>query len=187
MKNNARRGFLGKVAAIAAAAVGAPKLFAQQAAPSGPTTSSGGDTPRQRTSHVQNGVYYFSGTGSNDGYGKDDHILVTDPFERHVTRTMDALKKSVERAGSNMDSLIHLDVFLCLPHADSVPMPTGKARFDAHKAQYDALNKIYGTYFAPGKSPSRACMAVEWIPGDSLIEIVGSALVINAPAAVIEK
>ncbi len=54
-------------------------------------------------------------------------------------------------------------------------MPVGKARFDAHKAQYDALNKIYGTYFSPGKAPSRACMAVEWIPGDSLIEIVGSA------------
>src|SRR5690242_1652005 len=100
MKNNARRGFLGKVAAIAAAAA---KRFAQQAAPSGPTTSSGGDMPRQRSSHFQNGIYYFSGTGSNDGYGKDNHILVTDPFERHVTRTMDALKKSVERAGSNMD------------------------------------------------------------------------------------
>ena len=58
-------------------------------------------------------------------------------------------------------------------------MPTGKVRFDAHKAQYDALNKIYGTYFNTGKVPSRACMALEWIPGDSLIEIVCSALVVN--------
>ena len=138
------------------------------------------NAPR-RNSHVQNGIYYFSGTGSNDGYPKDDHVLVTDPFEKHVTRTMDALKKSVERAGSNMDSLIHLDVFFCLPHADSIAMPAGKARFDAHKAQYDALNKIYRTYFSQGKAPSRACMAVEWIPGDSLIEIVGSALVVGPP------
>jgi len=46
--------------------------------------------------------------------------------------------------------------------------------------QYDALNKIYRTYFSPGKAPSRACLAVEWIPGDSLIEIVGSARVLNA-------
>ena len=129
-----------------------------------------------------NGIYYFSGTGANDGYSKDDHVLVTDPFEKHVTRTMDALKRSVDRAGSNMDSLIHLDVFICLPHADNIAMPSGKARFDAHKAQYDALNKIYGTYFSQGKTPSRACMAVEWIPGDSLIEIVGSALVVNPPA-----
>jgi len=190
MEINTRRGFFGKIAAIAALVVGAPKLSAQQpsstAAPAPNSQVPGVDAPR-RSSHVQNGMYYFSGTGSNDGYPKDDHVLVTDPFEKHVTRTMDALKKSVERAGSNMDSLIHLDVFLCLPLADSVTTPGGKARFDAHKAQYDALNKIYGTYFSPGKAPSRACMAVEWIPGDSLIEIVGSALVVAPPAPSVEK
>jgi enamine deaminase RidA (YjgF/YER057c/UK114 family) len=189
MQINTRRSFFGRIAAIAAVLAGTPKLFAQQPAPSGAVPSApGGDTPqRPRSSHTHNGIYYFSGTGSNDGYGKDDHILVTDPFEKHVTRTMDALKKSVERAGSNMDSLIHLDVFICLPHADATLMPVGKARFDAHKAQYDALNKIYGTYFSQGKAPSRACMAVEWIPGDSLIEIVGSALVVNPPASPAEK
>ena len=189
METNNRRNFVGKITAIVALLTSAPELFAQQATPAvAPTPASasptGGDAPRRPIgNHTLNGIYYFSGTGSNDGYGKDDHVLVTDPFERHVTRTMDALKKSVERAGSNMDSLIHLDVFLCLPHADIIPMPTGKARFDAHKAQYDALNKIYGTYFSQGKAPSRACIAVEWIPGDSLIEIVGTAQVVNPPAA----
>jgi enamine deaminase RidA (YjgF/YER057c/UK114 family) len=195
MEINTRRSFFGKIAAMATVFTGAPKLFAQQPAPAGttpagttPQATSAGDTPpRPRGNHTHNGIYYFSGTGSNDGYGKEDHVLVTDPFEKHVTRTMDALKKSVERAGSNMDSIIHLDVFLCLPHADATLMPVGKARFDAHKAQYDALNKIYKTYFSEGKSPSRACMAVEWIPGDSLIEIVGSALVVNPPAAAAEK
>jgi enamine deaminase RidA (YjgF/YER057c/UK114 family) len=178
---NTRRGFLGKIAAITAFVAGERQVSAQQPAGGTPAVP-GTDAPR-RNSHVQNGIYYFSGTGSNDGYPKDDHVLVTDPFEKHVTRTMDALKRSVERAGSNMDSLVHLDVFLCLPHADSIPMATGKVRFDAYKAQYDALNKIYGTYFSQGKAPSRACMAVEWIPGDSLIEIVGSALVVDPPAA----
>jgi enamine deaminase RidA (YjgF/YER057c/UK114 family) len=190
MEINARRNFFGKFAAIAALLIGAPKLFAQQTPAAGtPTPAPGGDMPRRPSggNHVHDGIYYFSGTGSNDGYGKDDHVLVTDPFEKHVTRTMDALKRSVERAGSNMDSIIHLDVFLCLPLADSVPVPSGKSRFDAHKAQYDALNKIYGTYFSPGKSPSRACLAVEWIPGDSLIEIVGCALVVNPPASPAEK
>jgi enamine deaminase RidA (YjgF/YER057c/UK114 family) len=193
MEPNTRRSFFGKVAAIAALAAGGSKLSAQQpSSTSSPTPNSqapgvpGTDAPR-RSSHVQDGIYYFSGTGSNDGYPKDDHVLVTDPFEKHVTRTMDALKKSVERAGSNMDSLIHLDVFLCLPLADTVPTPVGKARFDAHKAQYDALNKIYGTYFSPGKAPSRACLAVEWIPGDSLIEIVGSALVVAPPVPPADK
>ena len=187
-KTSTRRSFFGKIAPIAAVVAGAPKLFAQQTPPAGATTPGGtpmnepgGNRPRGGSNHTHNGIYYFSGTGSNDGYPKDDHVLVTDPFEKHVTRTMDALKRSVERAGCTMDSIINLQVFLCLPLADGVPMPTGKARFDAHKAQYDALNKIYGTYFSPGKAPSRACMALEWIPGDSLIEIVGSAMVVNPP------
>jgi enamine deaminase RidA (YjgF/YER057c/UK114 family) len=193
MEINTRRGFFGRIAAVAAFVAGGSKLSVAQQPAASASPPQGGSIPgvtgdsARRNSHIQNGIYYFSGTGSNDGYPKDDHVLVTDPFEKHVTRTMDALKKSVERAGSNMDSLIHLDVFLCLPHADSIPMPTGKARFDAHKAQYDALNKIYRTYFSEGKAPSRACMAVEWIPGDSLIEIVGSALVVGPPAPSAEK
>jgi enamine deaminase RidA (YjgF/YER057c/UK114 family) len=189
MQNKTRRSFFGKMAAMAVVVINSPKLFAQQAPSSAgspaPATASGGDGPRRTGAgnHTHNGIYYFSGTGSNDGYPKDDHVLVTDPFEKHVTRTMDALKRSVERAGCTMDSIINLQVFLCLPLADGIPMPTGKARFDAHKAQYDALNKIYGTYFSPGKAPSRACMALEWIPGDSLIEVVGSAMVVTAPAS----
>ena len=191
MAINTRRNFFGKITAMAAFLTGAPKLFSQQAPAAGgsnmgsaPAGSPGKDVPVRPAGdkHTLNGIFYFYGTGSNDGYPKEDHVLVSDPFEKHVTRTMDALKKSVEHAGCTMDSIIHLQIFLCLPLTDTA-MPTGKARFDAHKAQYDALNKIYGTYFSPGKAPSRACMAVEWIPGDSLIEIVGSALVVNPPAA----
>jgi enamine deaminase RidA (YjgF/YER057c/UK114 family) len=193
MAINTRRNFFGRIAAMAAVVTGASKLLAQQAPPAGApapgNATAGGDGPRRPSgsNHVHDGIYYFSGTGSNDGYPKEDHVLVTDPFEKHVTRTMDALKKSVERAGCTMDSILHLQVFLCLPLADGIPMPTGKARFDAHKAQYDALNKIYGTYFSPGKAPSRSCMAVEWIPGDSLIEIVGSALVVAPAEPHVEK
>lgn len=186
MDMSTRRSFFARFTAAAAAFTGASALFAQQQpTPAAPPSGAGaappaGDRPRRGGSnHIVNGIYYFSGTGSNDGYSREDHVLVTDPFEKHVTRTMDALKRSLERAGSNMDSIINLQVFLCLPLAEGAAMPTGKARFDAHKAQYDALNKIYGTYFSPGKAPSRACMALEWIPGDSLIEIVGSALVVN--------
>ena len=195
MTSNTRRNFFGKMAAAAAFVTGAPRVFGQQAPATGTsnvgsTTKSGPteDTPRRPggNNHILDGIYYFSGTGSNDGYPKEDHVLVTDPFEKHVTRTMDALKKTVEHGGCTMDSIIHLQVFLCLPLAET-PTPTGKARFDAHKAQYDALNKIYGTYFSSGKAPSRACMAVEWIPGDSLIEIVGSARVVNPPTTTADR
>jgi enamine deaminase RidA (YjgF/YER057c/UK114 family) len=194
MNIETRRNFFGKIATIGAFITGA-KLFSQQPSSAGNSASQPAaqapdkDAPRRSSGdhHVYEGIYYISGTGANDGYPKEDHVLVTDPFEKHVTRTMDALKRSVERAGSNMDNILHLQVFLCLPLAEGVSTPTGKARFDAHKAQYDALNKIYGTYFSPGKAPSRACMALEWIPGDSLIEIVGSAKVVNAPAVPAEK
>ena len=198
MGSDTRRSFFGRIAALTAFLGAVPKLFGQQTAagtPAAGTPAAGsasqnapaGDALRRGSSHTHNGIYYFSGTGANDGYGKDDHVLVTDPFEKHVTRTMDALKRNVERAGSNMDSLVHLDVFICLAHADATLMPVGKARFDAHKAQYEALNKVYGTYFSQGKAPSRACMAVEWIPGDSLIEIVGSALVVAPPVTSADK
>jgi enamine deaminase RidA (YjgF/YER057c/UK114 family) len=191
MGTNTRRSFFGKVAAMMTVATGASKVLAQQPSAaagsngSAPPQTPGVDTQRRanRGNHIHNGIYYFSGTGSNDGYPKEDHVLVTDPFEKHVTRTMEALKRSVEHAGSNMDNIINLQVFICLPLAEGVPVPAGKARFDAHKAQYDALNKIYGTYFSPGKTPSRACMAVDWIPGDSLIEVVGSAVVLAPTSA----
>jgi len=193
MGSNARRNFFRNITAIVAYVTGT-KLFAQQAPAAGtssstPPSNSDKEAPRRSGGehHVNDGIYYISGTGSNDGYPKEDHVLVTDPFEKHVTRTMDALKRSVERAGSNMDNILHLQVFLCLPLAEGITAPTGKARFDAHKAQYDALNKIYWTYFSPGKAPSRACMALEWIPGDSLIEIVGSARVVNPPTPAGDK
>jgi enamine deaminase RidA (YjgF/YER057c/UK114 family) len=203
MESGTRRdfvtGLVTKTAAFTAFATGAPALLAQQTSTSGTSGSSGasataastptGQAPRHSggSRHIVDGIFYFSGTGANDGYPDTDHVTVNDAFEKHVTRTMDALKKTVERAGCSMDSIIHLTVFLCLPLSDTIPMPTGKARFDAHKAQYDALNKIYGTYFTQGKTPSRACMALEWIPGDSLIEIVGSAQVLEGVTPAAEK
>lgn len=184
MQMDSRRSFFGRLAAMSAVVFSAPKLLASQPTADGSISPQGTTAPRRgNNNHTHNGIHYFYGTGSNDGFPKDDHVLVSDPFEKHVTRTMDALKKSLESAGCSMDSILQLQIFLCLPLADGVAMPAGKARFDAHKAQYDALNKIYGTYFSQGKAPSRACMAVEWIPGDSLIEIVGSALVLDEPAA----
>ncbi len=82
MEMNTRRGFFGKIAAMAALVAGTPKLFALQAPPAGaPEVSPGAPAPRRAGgNHTHNGIYYFSGTGSNDGYPKDDHVLVTDPF-----------------------------------------------------------------------------------------------------------
>src|SRR5215469_35201 len=104
MKSSTRRTFFSRVAAMAAVVAGAPKLLAQQSAAqqsspqagamqtTAPAANQGAQSPaggeKRHSSHMHNGIYYFSGTGANDGYGKDDHVLVTDPFEKHVTRTM---------------------------------------------------------------------------------------------------
>jgi enamine deaminase RidA (YjgF/YER057c/UK114 family) len=180
MHINTPRRYFNKVAMMVAAMSGAPTLLAQ--APGAGKSSPSATDDRRRNSRIHDGIYYFPGIGSNSGFPREDRVLVTDPFEKHVTRTMDALKKSLELAGCTMDSILHLEVFTCLPHSDKIPMPTGQAKFAAHTAQYQALNKIYGTYFSPGRAPSRAYMAVDWIPGDSLVEVVGSARVVTPPA-----
>ena len=180
MKLVNRRRYFNRVATMVTAMAGVRTLFGQTPPAAGASTPGGGRSGAGMNNRVQDGIYYFPGIGSNSGYPREDHVLVTDPFEKHVTRTMDSLKKSLERAGCTMDSILHLEVFVCLPHSDTVPMPSGKARFEAYSAQYQALNKIYGTYFSAGRAPSRAYMAVDWIPGDSLIEVVGSARVVTS-------
>src|SRR5205823_6229336 len=105
MQINTRRRYFNKFATMMAAVTGAPVLFAQQPKSGGTPSTSPAEDRSRRSNHINNGIYYFSGTGSNDGYPRDDHILVTDPFEKHVVRTMDALKKSVERAGCTMHSI----------------------------------------------------------------------------------
>src|ERR1700741_2117352 len=107
MQADSRRRYFSKFATTMAALTGARVLFAQQPPQSGATPPASPAGNRPRSNHTYNGIYYFSGTGSNDGYSRDDHVLVTDPFEKHVTRTMDALKKSVERAGCTMAQIIH--------------------------------------------------------------------------------
>jgi enamine deaminase RidA (YjgF/YER057c/UK114 family) len=135
--------------------------------------------PMQPNHHIQDGVFYFYGTGANDGYPDGDQVTVTDPFEKHVSRTMEALKKTLESHGCSIDSILQLSVFLCLPLSGNTPLPTGKARLDAYQTQYETLNRIYRPYFSSGQAPARACMGVDWIPGNSLIEIAGCALIIG--------
>lgn len=176
-----RRKYFKNVATIFTAVAGIGTLFGQTT-PAGPSAAGTRNTasPNNR---IHDGIYYFPGIGSNSGYPREDRISVTDPFEKHVVRAMDSLKRSLERAGSTMDSILHLEVYICLPHSDSLPMPSGTACFEAYSAHYQSLNKIYGTYFSAGSAPSRAFMAVDWIPGDSLVEVVGSARVVNPPSA----
>jgi enamine deaminase RidA (YjgF/YER057c/UK114 family) len=171
MQSGSRRTFLGRLGAAAVVTAGAPSLLAAKKQT---------QQPMQSNHHIQDGVFYFYGTGANDGYPDSDQVTVTDPFEKHVSRTMEALKKTLETHGCSIDSILQLNVFLCLPLSGNTPLPTGKARFDAYQAQYEALNRIYRPYFSDGQAPARACMGVDWIPGNSLIEIAGCARIVGA-------
>src|SRR5436190_375607 len=151
MKIDTRRWCIRNFTAIVTAVTGTPLLLAQQTPPGGARSATApADQPR-RASHIHNGIYYFSGTGSNDGYSREDHVLVTDPFEKHVTRTMDALKKSLERAGCIMDSILHLEVFICLPHSDKIPMPIGKARFETQTGTVPGVEQNLRHLFQSGQ------------------------------------
>ena len=81
MNTSTRRNFFGKAAGIAAGIAATPALLAQQPSPS--STPSSADTHHHEhpSNHVHDGIFYFSGTGANDGYPENDHVLVTDPFE----------------------------------------------------------------------------------------------------------
>ena len=114
-----RRRYFKNVATIFTAVAGIRTLSGQNTT-DGPSATG----PRKRASsnnRIHGGIYYFPGIGSNSGYSREDRISVIDPFEKHVVRAMDSLKRSLERAGCTMDSILHLEVYTCLPHSDSVP------------------------------------------------------------------
>ena len=105
---------------------------------------------------IHNGVIYIAGQGANSNgpVGKDD-------IDSHVTKVMENVKGLVEAGGGTMDSILQLTVFL------------------VNLSDYDAMNKIFKTYF-PNGGPARTTVAVAGLPGQSLVEI-------NCTAAVVKK
>ena len=105
---------------------------------------------------VHNGLIYIAGQGANSNgpVGKDD-------IDSHTTKVMENVKQLVEVGGGNMDSILQLTVFL------------------ADLSHYEAMNKIFKTYFPHG-GPARTTVAVAGLPGNSMVEI-------NCIAAVVHK
>src|SRR2546421_7516820 len=80
---------------------------------------------------IHSGLIYIAGQGANSNgpVGKDD-------IDSHVTKVMENVKQLVETGGGSMDSILQLTVFL------------------ADLSNYEALNKIFKTYF-PHRGPAR--------------------------------
>lgn len=105
---------------------------------------------------VYNGLIFISGQGANDGgavQGAD--------IEAHTRKVMENIKRIVESGGGKMETILQLNVFL------------------ATLEDYEAMNKVYDTYF-PNGGPARMTVAVAGVPGHSRVEINGIAAVVNS-------
>lgn len=105
---------------------------------------------------VHNGLIFISGQGANDSGA----VQGTD-IEAHTRKVMENIKRIVESGGGKMESILLLNVFL------------------ATLEDYEAMNKVYDTYF-PNGGPARMTVAVAGVPGHSRLEINGIAAVVNA-------
>jgi len=200
MDMESRRKFVNSMMAASLAAMGGGVLFAQDFTPMGgvqigPDGANGNPPPgpigegtpqesgagggrgrggRGRGPRVPRpqpaGIYWISGTGIERQPGPN-----TWDIKDHTKLTMDNVKRGVESRGGTMDSFLYMQVFFCLRSDDSTPMPTGSAAAAAYQQSYTDLTAIYNTYFT--SRPPRSCFALSWIPGSSLIEVVGAAYI----------
>ena len=105
---------------------------------------------------THNGLLYIAGQGANSNgpVGAED-------IDSHTTKVMENVKELVITGGGTMDSILQLTVYL------------------ADIAYYEAMNKIFKTYF-PNGGPARTTVAVAALPGNSKLEI-------NCIAAIVRK
>lgn len=96
---------------------------------------------------IHNRVAYIAGVGAHDTGPQESWEIGA-----HTTKVLDDIKKLVEAAGSTMENVVQLTVFL------------------AKIEYYDGMNKVFKTYFPHG-GPARTTVAVAALPGNSLVEI----------------
>ncbi|SFW68910.1 Enamine deaminase RidA, house cleaning of reactive enamine intermediates, YjgF/YER057c/UK114 family [Sinomicrobium oceani] len=150
-----RRGALRKIATSVLGLVGAAAFGktlntgSPENKPDGSITRYGNEedenqeVPLFSSSVVHNGLVYIAGKGAHfEGDVKD-----------HTEHVLEELKKELEKAGSSMEHVLKVNVYLA----------------DLH--DYKAMNEVYRGKF--GKNPPvRTTVAVYGgVPGDSLVEI----------------
>ena len=95
-----------------------------------------------------NGMLFVSGQlGINPAEGK-----LTDGFEAQTRQALDNMKAILEEAGSSLDKVLAVDVFV---------LDMGK---------FATLNSIYAEYFSDHK-PARAAIQVGGLPLGGLVEL----------------
>lgn len=106
--------------------------------------------PRPYSSGIQFGQLLFvSGQVAHD---PETGQLVEGPFPDHVRRCLENVKMVLEAAGSSLDRVLKVTVFL------------------TDIANFQTMNEVYRTFF-PTDPPARTTLAVKDLPGNSPIEI----------------
>ena len=96
-------------------------------------------------------------------------IFLTGQFGRNLDDADAPLPDGIEaQTRQTLDNLIHVLGKLGLTLADVLSVRVFLTRF---RDDYDAMNKVYGTYFTEGKRPTRTCIGVTDLVRDALIEL----------------
>ena len=149
MSNTNRRKFLGRGAAVsAAAAVTVPAVKAQQQEkPAKRVIYRNGKkpekTPRFSGTVAYGNLIFISGVG----YHKEGDIKV------HTRHVLDSIKEQLESAGSSMEKCLKCNVYL------------------NDLKDYDAMNEVFQGSFGPEPPVRTTIAAAGGIPGNSLVEI----------------
>ncbi|KZT51589.1 Endoribonuclease L-PSP family protein [Calocera cornea HHB12733] len=98
------------------------------------------------------GLIYCSGS-----IGSDDKYQLPEGVQAQTTLLLDNVKKVLAAAGSSLDQVLKVNVYLTNMKRDFGPM-----------------NEVYGTYFS--KLPARTCVGVAQLPFDALVEMECTAM-----------
>lgn len=139
-KNNRRKLLSGAVALAAGAATASAQTgLTKKVHRSGPKPAS---TPTFNSAVSVGNMLFLAGIG----YHKAGDIKV------HTQGVLDEMKRQLEIAGSSMEKVVKVTVFL------------------ANKDDFAAMTEVFKGKFGD-EPPVRTTIAAAWIPGDSLVEM----------------
>src|SRR5690242_21011800 len=114
----------------------------------------GAPTPVAPFSHAVETDGWLFVTGQMPTWPEDDSKPLPEGVEAQTRRVMDNLILVLEGAGYRLPDVVSARVFL----ADFA-------------RDYAAMNRVYESYFAPGRLPARTCVGVTGLARDALVEI----------------
>ena len=111
-------------------------------------------TPVAPFSHATAADGWLFVTGQMPTDPADDSAPLPEGIEAQTRRVIDNLKIVLAGTGSGLDRVVFARVYLTHFERD-----------------YAAMNRVYQTYFAPGRLPARTCIGVTGLARGALVEI----------------